>query len=361
MSGAEKRTILVTGGCGFIGSNFVRHLLRHRPSWRVVNLDKLTYAALMNNLEGIDQGESYRFVRGDVADRETVSRVFDEERPEFVAHLAAETHVDRSILDPAQFLETNVIGTRVMLDVARDVGTKRFLYVSTDEVYGDTGPHGQPSKEDSPLKPSSPYSWSKAAADMLAQAYHRTYRMPLMVARPCNQYGPHQFPEKLIPLMIGNMLQGEKLPVYGDGGQTRDWLFVDDGVDALLSVLEQGDAGGIYNIAGSQERRNIDMLRLICEIVAEYEGCGVGALWSLVEHVADRPGHDYRYAIDDRRIRAETGWQPGVPVEDGLRTTIKWWLSNRDRLAHMETESYNEYRTAVYVNRWGQDASDGLE
>ena len=357
MSGAEKRTILVTGGCGFIGSNFVRYLLRQRPWWRVVNLDKLTYAARMDNLGDLEQGESYRFVRGDVADKETVDRVFDEERPEFVAHLAAETHVDRSILDPAQFLETNVIGRRVMLDAARDLGVKRFLYVSTDEVYGDSGPHGQPSKEDSPLRPSSPYSWSKAAADMLVQAYHRTYGVPLMVARPCNQYGPHQFPEKLIPFMIGNMLRGEKLPVYGDGGQTRDWLFVDDGVDALLSVLERGDGGGIYNIAGRQERRNLDMLRLICEIVAEYESCGVEELWSLVEFVADRPGHDYRYAIDDGRLRDETGWQPAVPLEEGLRTTVKWWRSNRDRLAHLETDSCKEYRTAVYLDRLGAERS----
>lgn len=347
-----SKTILVTGGCGFIGSHFVRLLCRERPQWRVVNIDNLTYAASGQNLEDLKEGQDYRSVQGDVADREVVHRLFEEERPQYVVHLAAESHVDRSILDPAPFLRTNVMGTQVLLEAARAFGPERFLYVSTDEVYGDIGLETAPCSEESVLRPSSPYAASKAAADLLAQAYHRTYNLLVLTVRPCNHYGPHQFPEKFIPLMLRNIFRGDGLPVYGDGHQRRDWLYVKDGARALLSVLEQGKEGHAYNVAARQERPNLEVLRLLCEVMADRQGAPAESLLSRVEFVADRPGHDFRYAVDDTRLRAETDWLPRVALEQVLKETVDWYLSHRDWLERAETGAYREYYNAVYAHRW---------
>ena len=349
-----NKTILVTGGCGFIGSNFIHLLCRQRPNWRVVNLDSLTYAGNLENLEDIPEGDTYRFVRGDAGDRRLLITLFDEEKPDYVVHLAAESHVDRSILDPEPFVYTNVVATQAMLEAARSFPPKRFLYVSTDEVYGDLNANDQPCTEESHLRPSSPYAACKAAADMLAQSYHRTYGLPIMIVRPCNHYGPYQFPEKLIPLMIRNILRGDSLPLYGDGRQRRDWLYVDDGARALLAVLEKGKEGHVYNLAGRQERQNLEVVRLLCEIMAERQGCPPEAIWRRVEFVADRPGHDFRYAVDDQRLRTRTNWLPRVALEEGLNETVEWYLSHPDWLERTETGGYRDYYNAVYVQGWGQ-------
>ncbi len=351
MIDSSSHTILVTGGYGFIGSNFIRLLRRRQPGCRIVNLDKLTYASSKDNLGDVEERDSYRVILGDVVDTDLVNSVFEEERPDWVVHFAAETHVDRSILDPAQFLETNVLGTRVMLDAARAFVPQRFVYISTDEVYGDSGRVGKIFTEDSPLKPSSPYSWSKASADMLVQAYHRTYGMPLLIVRPCNNFGPCQFPEKLIPVMISKILRGETLPIYGDGRQIRDWMYVEDGAQGILSILDEGQDGAIYNIAAQHSVENRQLVSHICEIMAELLEKNFQDLWSTVEFVDDRPGHDFRYAIDDQRVRTDTDWRPEVAIEEGLRRTVKWWLSNENRLVQMETDSYAKYHNAIYGNR----------
>jgi dTDP-glucose 4,6-dehydratase len=352
--GKRTQTILVTGGCGFIGSNFVDLLHRGRPRRRIVNLDKLTYAANLENLADLKEGPGYRLVRGDVADTKLVRQLFEEERPQWVVHLAAESHVDRSILDPARFISTNVVGTQVLLEAARAFGIEGFLYVSTDEVYGELEADGIPFSEGSALRPSSPYAASKAAADMLAQAYYRTYGLPMLIARPCNHYGPRQFPEKLIPFMIRNILRGDKLPLYGDGRQRRDWLYAEDGARALLSVLEQGKIGQAYNVAANQERLNRDVVRLLIQLMAERQRCLEEDLWDRVEFVPDRPGHDFRYAVNDSKLRMETDWQPQVTLEDGLKETIEWYLAHRDWLDRLETAVYQEYYDAIYVRQWGQ-------
>ncbi|MFQ5814429.1 MAG: dTDP-glucose 4,6-dehydratase [Anaerolineae bacterium] len=348
------KTILVTGGCGFIGSNLVRLLCRKRPHWRVVNLDKLTYAGSKHNLMDLTESKNYRFVKGDVAIRNLVFRVFEEEQPQYVIHLAAESHVDRSILDPAPFVHTNVAGTQVLLEAARAFKVERFLYISTDEVYGDVGAEGLPCSEESIFRPASPYAASKAAADLLAQAYHRTYLLPILIARPCNHYGPYQFPEKLIPFMIRNILRGDKLPLYGDGQQRRDWLYVEDGARALLAVLEQGKEGQAYNVAAQQERPNKEVLRLLCKQMAECKRCTAEDFWATVEFVTDRPGHDFRYAMNNVRLQAETGWFPQVTLEEGLKETVEWYLSHQDWLERTETGLYREHYDAVYVHRWEQ-------
>lgn len=316
-------TLLVTGGAGFIGSNFIFYWIKNHPEDRVVCLDKLTYAGNRATLVPVLEHPSFRFVQGDICDREAVDRLFGEERPQAVINFAAESHVDRSIQDPGVFLQTNVLGTQVLLDAYRAHGGVRFHQVSTDEVYGDL-PLDRPDllfTEDSPLRPSSPYSASKAGADLLVLAYGRTFGLPVTVSRCSNNYGPYQFPEKLIPRMIVRALAGKTLPVYGGGENVRDWLHVDDHCAALDAILQMGRAGEVYNIGGRSERTNLEIVGLICrrlEVPLEQ-----------VVHVADRKGHDKRYAIDSGKLSQQLGWRPQVPFEAGMEETIHWYLDHR--------------------------------
>lgn len=316
-------TLLVTGGAGFIGSNFIFYWIKNHPEDRVVCLDKLTYAGNRATLVPVLEHPSFRFVQGDICDREAVDRLFGEERPQAVINFAAESHVDRSIQDPGVFLQTNVLGTQVLLDACRAHGGVRFHQVSTDEVYGDL-PLDRPDllfTENSPLRPSSPYSASKAGADLLVLAYGRTYGLPVTVSRCSNNYGPYQFPEKLIPRMIVRALAGKTLPVYGGGENVRDWLHVDDHCAALDAILQKRSAGEVYNIGGRSERTNLEIVGLICrrlEVPPEQ-----------VVHVADRKGHDKRYAIDSSKLSQQLGWRPQVPFEAGMEETINWYLDHR--------------------------------
>jgi len=314
--------VLVTGGAGFIGSNFIRYMFEKHPDYRIVCLDKLTYAGNIRNLEEFLGKANFRFVRGDIADRELVYKLFEEEKFDIVINFAAESHVDRSIKEPEVFLKTNVLGTQVLLDASRDFGVKRFHQVSTDEVYGDL-PLDRPDlkfKETDNLRPSSPYSASKAAADLLVLAYHRTYKVPVSVSRCSNNYGPYQFPEKLIPLMIINALNDRELPVYGTGQNVRDWIHVMDHCEAIDLVVHKGREGEIYNIGGNCEKPNIQVVQTILKELGKPE--------SLIRFVTDRPGHDLRYAIDSSKIEKELGWKPKVKFEEGIRETIEWYVKN---------------------------------
>jgi dTDP-glucose 4,6-dehydratase len=336
--------VLVTGGCGFIGSNLVQCLRRVRPEWTLVNLDKLTYAGNLENLSGLEGDARHVFVRGDVANRELVEHLLAVHRIDAVMHLAAESHVDRSILGPEAFVHTNVLGTQQLLEASRRHGVKRFLMVSTDEVYGSLGPTGA-FTETSPLQPSSPYSSSKASADLLALAWHHTYGLDVVVTRCSNNHGPYQFPEKLIPLMVLNALHGEPLPVYGDGGNVRDWLHVEDHCAALLLALEKGRAGEVYNIGGGAERRNLEIVRAILELLDRPE--------SLIRFVKDRPGHDRRYAIDASKARAELGWTPAHPFERGLEETVRWYVDHPGWWERVRSGAYRQYYETQYRARLG--------
>ncbi len=352
------KTLLVTGGAGFIGSALVRHLLS-RTDWAVVNLDKLTYAGNLESLPGAEGHSRYRFERVDICDRPEVERVFREHRPDAVIHLAAESHVDRSIDGPAEFVRTNLVGTSVLLEVARGYWNElegearegfRFHHVSTDEVYGDLGTGGGFFTEETPYRPSSPYSASKAGSDHLVRAWHRTYGLPVLVTNCSNNYGPYQFPEKLIPLMILNARAGRPLPVYGRGDQVRDWLYVEDHVRALLRVLEAGRVGETYNIGGHNEKTNLEVVRCICAILEEKapdKPAGVARYADLVTHVADRPGHDLRYAIDAGRIERELGWRPEETFESGLAKTVQWYLENGEWCRRVLDGSYRGERLGV--------------
>jgi dTDP-glucose 4,6-dehydratase len=331
--------VLLTGGSGFIGSNLVRLLLAERPTWRIVNLDKLTYAGNPENLADLDKNPRYRFVRGDICNGELVGDVFKVERIDAVVHFAAESHVDRSILAPSVFIETNVRGTQVLLEAARARGVKRFLHVSTDEVYGSLGPTGL-FTEETPLAPSSPYSASKASSDLLALAYAHTFRMPLVVTRCSNNYGPYQFPEKLIPLMIANAVRDLPLPVYGDGMNVRDWIHVEDHCRGLLVALEQGEAGQVYNFGASSERHNIDIVKQVLRAVGKPE--------SLIKYVKDRPGHDRRYAIDSTKTRTKLGWTPRKRFEDALGETVRWYLEHRAWWERIISGEYLKYYERQY-------------
>jgi dTDP-glucose 4,6-dehydratase len=312
--------VLVTGGAGFVGVNMVHLLLSERPGWRVVVLDKLTYAGNAESLADLEGNPRYRFVRGDVCDGEWVAALWRSERIEAVLHLAAESHVDRSIAAPAVFLETNVRGTHALLEVAREQGVSRFVHVSTDEVYGSLGPEGL-FTEESPLAPSSPYSASKAASDLLALAYASTYQVPVVVTRCSNNYGPYQFPEKLIPLMVVNALRDQPLPVYGDGMNVRDWIHVEDHVRGLLAALERGDPGRVYNLGASCERTNLEVVRRVLALLGKPE--------SLIRFVEDRPGHDRRYGIDASRARATLRFSPRRGFDEGLADTVRWYCDHR--------------------------------
>jgi len=338
-------TILVTGGAGFIGANFIFYWLDAHPGDRVVCLDKLTYAGNLSTLAPVLKCPEFRFVKGDICNREAVNRLFSEERPDMVVNFAAETHVDRSIEGPEVFLKTNVMGTAALLDACREFGTPRFHQVSTDEVYGDL-PLDRPElrfTEASPLRASSPYSASKASADLLTLAYCRTYGLNATVSRCSNNYGPYQFPEKLIPLMIANALRDKPLPVYGTGRNVRDWLYVEDHCRAIDLILQNGKHGEVYNIGGNYELANIDLVKLLCRELGKPE--------SLITYVTDRKGHDLRYAIDPGKLCRELGWQSETDFGEGLRRTVRWYLDNRSWWEQIVSGEYRDYYEKMYGNR----------
>lgn len=337
--------VLVTGGAGFIGSNFVFYLLRKYPNYRVVCLDKLTYAGNLTTLAPIMDNANFRFVKADVCNCNAVFNIFEEERPDIVVNFAAESHVDRSIEDPRVFLKTNIIGTATLMDACRKHGVKRFHQVSTDEVYGDL-PLDRPDllfTEESPIHTSSPYSSSKAAADLLVQAYQRSYGLPVTISRCSNNYGPFHFPEKLIPLMIANALNDKPLPVYGEGLNVRDWLYVEDHCKAIDMIIHKGRVGEVYNIGGHNEMRNIDIVKIICRELGKPE--------SLIVYVTDRMGHDMRYAIDPTKIHNELGWLPETNFKDGIGKTIRWYLDNRKWWEAIINGEYQHYYVQMYGNR----------
>jgi dTDP-glucose 4,6-dehydratase len=342
--------ILVTGGCGFIGSNLVRHVLRSRPGLTVVNLDNLSYAGNLESLADLEGDPRHRFVHGDICDRDLLTKLIKDEGIEQVMHLAAESHVDRSIMGPEIFSQTNVVGTSILLEASRKGGVKRFLHVSTDEVYGSLGPTGY-FTETTPLAPSSPYSASKAGSDFLALAYHHTFKMDVLVSRCSNNYGPYQFPEKLIPLMIANALADKPLPVYGDGMNVREWLHVEDHNEALLTILERGRPGEVYNIGSGAEQPNIEIVKRILAHLGKPE--------TLIRYVTDRPGHDRRYAIDATKLRTELGWKPRHAFESGLRSTIDWYVANRPWWERITSGEYRTYYERAYRDRIATAAGSG--
>ena len=337
--------VLVTGGAGFIGSNFIFYMREKHPDYQLICLDKLTYAGNLATLKSVMEDPNFKFIRADIADREAVYSIFEEEKPDVVVNFAAESHVDRSIENPSVFLETNVMGTQVLLDACRKYGVQRYHQVSTDEVYGDL-PLDRPDlffTEKTPLHTSSPYSASKAGADLLCNAYQRTFGLPVTISRCSNNYGPYQFPEKLIPLMIANALADKPLPVYGEGLNVRDWLYVEDHCAAIDLILEKGEVGQVYNIGGHNEMRNIDIVKLICKTLDKPE--------SLITYVTDRKGHDMRYAIDPAFIHEKLGWLPRTKFEDGIQRTIRWYLDNRSWWEEIVSGEYQSYYEQMYGNR----------
>lgn len=337
--------MLITGGAGFIGSNFIFYMRKKHPDYHLICMDKLTYAGNLKTLSPVMEDTRFRFIRADIADREAVYGIFENEKPDVVVNFAAESHVDRSIEDPSIFLQTNVMGTQVLLDACRKYGVRRYHQVSTDEVYGDL-PLDRPDLffiEETPLHTSSPYSASKASADLLCNAYHRTYGMPITISRCSNNYGPYQFPEKLIPLMIANALADKPLPVYGEGLNVRDWLYVEDHCAAIDLILEKGEEGQVYNIGGHNEIKNIDIVKLICRALDKPE--------SLITHVTDRKGHDMRYAIDPAYIHEKLGWLPQTMFAEGIEKTIRWYLDNRDWWEEIVSGEYQSYYERMYAGR----------
>ena len=337
------KTILVTGGCGFIGSNFVLYLLRNREDVQVINLDNLTYAGNLQSLAEVEGDPRHTFVRGDICDEVVVDDLVSG-GVDAVVNLAAETHVDRSIQDPGGFIRTNVIGTQVLLSAARKHEVGRFIQVSTDEVYGSLGPEGVFS-ESSPIQPNNPYSAGKAGADLLVRSFYRTFGMNALITRCTNNYGPFQFPEKAIPVFIGNALEDRPIPVYGDGLHVRDWLFVEDHCRAIELIMEKGRAGEVYNIGGGNELPNIELARIILRELGKPE--------SLIQHVKDRPGHDRRYAINARKLREELGWRPEVSLMEGVPRTVQWYLDHQDWLRSVKSGAYQEYYRKHYLERHG--------
>lgn len=337
--------IIVTGGAGFIGSNFVFHMLKKYPDYRIICLDKLTYAGNLSTLAPVMDNSNFRFVKADICDREAVDKLFEEEHPDIVVNFAAESHVDRSIEDPGIFLQTNIIGTSVLMDACRKYGIQRYHQVSTDEVYGDL-PLDRPDlffTEETPIHTSSPYSSSKAAADLLVLAYHRTYGLPVTISRCSNNYGPYHFPEKLIPLMISRALADEELPVYGNGENVRDWLHVSDHCEAIDLIIHKGKVGEVYNIGGHNERTNLQVVQTILKALDKPE--------SLIKYVKDRPGHDRRYAIDPTKIETELGWKPKYNFDTGIAQTIQWYLDNEDWWKHIISGEYQNYFAEMYKDR----------
>ena len=333
--------ILVTGGAGFIGSNFIHFLLGKRPDWQIINLDKLTYAGNLANLSDIVDDNRYQFVKGDICDDGDVAGVF-RNGFDYVVNFAAESHVDRSLYEPSLFLRTNILGTQVLLENSLKSGVKRFAQISTDEIYGSLGPVGY-FAEDSPMAPNSPYAASKASADLLCRSYYKTFNMPVVVTRAGNNYGPYQFPEKLIPFFLTRALKDEPLPLYGDGLNVRDWLYVEDHCEGILTVLEKGRDGESYNIGGGNERTNLEITKKILEILGKSE--------SLIEFVKDRPGHDRRYALDYRKVKMELGWQPKKEFSQGLSETIEWYRKNRQWWRDILSGDYMKFYELHYRER----------
>jgi dTDP-glucose 4,6-dehydratase len=336
------RRLLITGGAGFIGSNFVRMALSEHPDCFIVNLDKLTYAGNLRNLADLENNPSHKFVKGDICDGTLVEKIINENKIDAIVNFAAESHVDRSITEPKVFIETNVIGTLTLLEAARDKKLERFVQISTDEVYGALGPKGK-FTEQTPLSPNSPYSASKAAADLLVKAFGHTWGVKYNICRSSNNYGPYQFPEKLIPLMLNNALNNKDLPVYGDGLYVRDWLYVYDNCSALWKVLTEAPPGEIYNIGGCNEKTNLEIIKLILNRLGKPD--------SLIKHVTDRPGHDRRYAIDASKIINQLKWRPSVSFEEGINKTIDWYLQNKKWLSNVVSGDYQKYYESMYGNR----------
>ena len=338
-------TILITGGAGFIGSNFVYYMLKKYPDYKIICVDCLTYAGNMSTLKDAMKNENFKFYKTNICDRDGIYEIFEAEKPDVVVNFAAESHVDRSIENPEVFLQTNILGTQVMMDACRKYGIERYHQVSTDEVYGDL-PLDRPDlffTEETPIHTSSPYSSSKAGADLLVLAYHRTYGLPVTISRCSNNYGPYHFPEKLIPLMIANCLNDKPLPVYGEGLNVRDWLYVEDHCKAIDLIIHNGRVGEVYNIGGHNEMRNIDIVKLICKYLDKPE--------SLITYVADRKGHDMRYAIDPTKIHNELGWLPETKFADGIKLTIDWYLNNREWWETIISGEYQNYYEKMYANR----------
>lgn len=337
--------VLVTGGAGFIGSNFLYYMRKKRPTYKYVCLDALTYAGNLSTIKSLIDKNEIKFIKGDISDRELVFDLFDKERFDYVVNFAAESHVDRSIENPGVFLQTNIIGTQVLMDASRKYGVKRFHQVSTDEVYGDL-PLDRPDllfTEDTPITTSSPYSASKASADLLVQAYHRTFGLPVTISRCSNNYGPYQFPEKLIPLMISRALNDQSLPVYGDGLNVRDWLHVDDHSEAIDIILHQGKDGEVYNVGGNNERTNITIVKKILKQLGKSE--------DLITYVTDRKGHDLRYAIDPSKTIKEFNWQPRIGFDDGIKRTIDWYIQNKQWWEEIISGEYKDYYKKMYEGR----------
>lgn len=338
-------TIIVTGGAGFIGSNFIFYQLKNHPDDRIVCLDKLTYAGNLETLKSVMDNENFRFVKADIADKQAVEALFEEEKPDIVVNFAAESHVDRSIEDPSIFLKTNILGTQVLMDACRKFEVKRYHQVSTDEVYGDL-PLDRPDlffTEETPIHTSSPYSSSKAGADLLVLAYYRTFGLPVTITRCSNNYGPYHFPEKLIPLIISRALADESLPVYGNGENIRDWLYVEDHCAAIDLVIRKGRVGEVYNIGGHNEKTNLEVVKTILKQLGKPE--------SLITFVTDRPGHDMRYAIDPAKIHRELGWLPQTNFDDGIKKTIDWYLDNKEWWQNILSGEYQNYFDSMYSNR----------
>ena len=340
--------MIVTGGAGFIGSNFVQYEVKNHPEDEIINLDLLTYAGNLESVKPVENAPNYRFVRGDIADREFIFRLFEEEKPDVIVNFAAESHVDRSITDPEIFVRTNVVGTTTLLDACRKYGIKRYHQVSTDEVYGDL-PLDRPDlffTEETPLHTSSPYSSAKASADLFVMAYHRTYGLPVTISRCSNNYGPYHFPEKLIPLVISRALNDEEIPVYGKGENVRDWLYVTDHCSAIDLVVRKGREGEVYNIGGHNERTNLDVVKTILKALNKPE--------SLIKYVTDRPGHDLRYAMDPTKIETELGWKPEYTFDTGIPVTIQWYLDNKEWWEHIVNGEYTKYFDNMYGKRLEQ-------
>ena len=339
------KKILVTGGAGFIGSNFVHYMLKKYNDYKIICIDALTYAGNMETLESVIKNPNFKFIKADISDRDAIFQVFEEEQPDIVVNFAAESHVDRSIENPGLFLQTNIMGTGVLLDASKKYGVERYHQVSTDEVYGDL-PLDRTDlffTENTPIHTSSPYSASKASADLLAQSYHRTFKLPITISRCSNNYGPYHFPEKLIPLMIANALNDKPLPVYGKGENVRDWLYVEDHCSAIDLIIHDGRVGEVYNIGGHNERTNLEVVKTILRELNKPE--------SLINYVTDRPGHDMRYAIDPTKIREELGWEPTTLFDEGIKKTIQWYLENRQWWENIISGEYKNYYEKMYENR----------
>lgn len=348
------KNILITGGAGFIGSHLVRRMVRNYPDYRIVNVDKLTYAGNLENLRDVEDAPNYTFVKADICDEKAISRIFEEHKINAVIHLAAESHVDRSIADPLSFVQTNVLGTVTLLNIARhfwkDLSGKRFYHVSTDEVYGSLGQEGF-FTETTPYDPRSPYSASKAGSDHFVRAYGHTYGLPVVISNCSNNYGSYQFPEKLLPLFIHNIVTGKALPVYGKGENIRDWLWVEDHCAAIDLLFHKAKDGSTYNIGGWNEWKNIDLIQLLCRIMDQKLGRADGESAKLISYVTDRPGHDMRYAIDASQLEKDFGWKPSVTFEQGLEATVEWYLANPEWVNRVTSGEYQKYYEKQYAGR----------